>query len=199
MHHHTIRTRLIPLLITFVMTSGCDNRVVEVAREASDRQAAQNQQMAELQQEIARGTHELVKADAATRHEVVAVHRDLQHERQQLSESWSDLEVERRRIDDKRRSDSSRRGIIAAILGAMLLIAYFGFLWQLLAHAGSNEPSQEELSELLLEHFLPVDPSECRTPVKDQLPEGRGASLAVLTTDGAPTPVQIPTHERTLP
>ena len=174
------------------MTSGCDNRVVEVAREASDRQAAQNQQMAELQQEVARGTHELVKADAAARHEVVAVHRDLQHERQQLSESWLDLEVERRRIDDERRSDSSQRGIIAAILSAMLLIAYFGFLWQLLARAGSNEPSQEELSELLLEHFLPVGPSECSAPINCRLQEGRGTSLAVLTTDGSPTPVQIP-------
>jgi hypothetical protein len=191
-----IRIRLIPLLITFVMTSGCQNRVVEVAREASDRQAAQNRQMADLQQAVARGTHELVKADAATRLEVVAVHRDLQHERQQLSESWTDLEVERRRIDDERRSDVSRRGIIAAILGAMLLIAYFGFLWQLLARAGSNEPSQEEFSELLLEHFLPVVPSE---PIESRLPEGRGANLAVLTTDGAPTQFKFPPHERTLP
>lgn len=190
--HQQNRKRLIAPLALFVMISGCDDRVAQVAREASDRQAAQNRQMAELQQEVARGTHELVKADAATRQEVVAVHRDLQHERRQLSESWGDLEVERRRIDDERRSDSSRSGFIAAILGAMLLITYFGFLWQLVARAGSNEPSQEELSELLLEHFLPAGPSECRAPVESRLQEGRGPCLAVLTTDGSSNQDLIP-------
>lgn len=174
------------------MISGCDDRVAQVAREASDRQAAQNRQMAELQQEVARGTHELVKADAATRQEAVAVHRDLQHERRQLSESWEDLEVERRRIDDERRSDSSRSGFNAAFLGAMLLITYFGFLWQLLARASSNEPSQEELSELLLEHFVPAGSLERPAPVDKRLLEGRGPNLAVLTTDSSSIQDQVP-------
>lgn len=170
------------------MTSGCDERVVQVAREASDRQAGQNQQMAELQQDITRGIHELVKADAATRHEVIAVHRDLQHERQQLSEGWSDLEAERRRVDYGRRSVSNWNAIIASILGAMLIITYFGLMWQLLVRVSSNSQSQEEFSELLLEHCLPVGPSKCRSPLENRLRELREESLAVLTSDGSPTP-----------
>lgn len=189
MHSHLpIRIRLLLLTITFIMTSGCDERVVQVAREASDRQAGQNQQMAELQQDITRGIHELVKADAATRHEVIAVHRDLQHERQQLSEGWSDLEAERRRVDYGRRSVSNWNAIIASILGAMLIITYFGLMWQLLVRVSSNSQSQEEFSELLLEHCLPVGPSKCRSPLENRLRELREESLAVLTSDGSPTP-----------
>ena len=68
----------IPLILVLAATSGCDERVVEVAREAADRQAAQNQQMGDLQTEVARGTRSLVEADAAARQELVGVHRELQ-------------------------------------------------------------------------------------------------------------------------
>jgi hypothetical protein len=46
------------------MLTGCeDDRVAQIAREAADRQAQQNTQMAELQKEVVSGTKSLVDAD----------------------------------------------------------------------------------------------------------------------------------------
>ena len=52
----------IQLIVILTWTLGCNEGVVEVAREAADRQAAQNQQMGELQKEVARGSRSLVEA-----------------------------------------------------------------------------------------------------------------------------------------
>ena len=67
-----------------ILTSGCDDAATRVAREAADRQAQQNTTMAELNKEVAGGTHRLVEADAQARKEVIGVHRDLQAERSRL-------------------------------------------------------------------------------------------------------------------
>lgn len=132
---------------------GCDERVVAVSREASDRQAVQNLQMAELQQEVASGTRELVKSDAAARKEFAGVHRDLQRERRMLSNSWNGLELERRRVDLQRRNYSVGSAVAAALLGVLILAAILGFLWQLLALASHGDSLDEELSELVLKQL----------------------------------------------
>ena len=70
-----IRWRIwIPWMMLFVVTNGCDNST-QIAREAADRQAEQNRQMAQLNKEVAAGTHRLVEADAKTRQELIGVHR----------------------------------------------------------------------------------------------------------------------------
>ena len=96
----------IQLIVVLTWTLGCDERVVEVAREAADRQAAQNQQMGELQKEVARGSRSLVEADAAARQAIVGVHRDLQAERRQLNTGLNDLEVQRQKLAGQRRTES---------------------------------------------------------------------------------------------
>ena len=63
---------------TLAAMGGCDDRVTQVAREAANRQAQQNTVMAELHQEVAAGTRELVAADAKARGDIVGVHHDLQ-------------------------------------------------------------------------------------------------------------------------
>jgi hypothetical protein len=145
-------------LIALVAMTGCNDEATNIAREASNRQAAQNRQMAELQQEVTRGTHELVKSDAAAREKILAVHRDLQQERQQLGESWNDLESERQQVDRRRRSDSVWQALVTIILGSLVVAAFFRFLWQLLAHG--NQPLDAEITELLVEHLLPDMPQE---------------------------------------
>ena len=87
-------------------THGCDDRATQIAREAADRQAQQNTEMAELNKEVASGTHQLVEADAKARTEIVGVHHDLQAERTRLDTSWSELESERREIAGQRRTES---------------------------------------------------------------------------------------------
>jgi hypothetical protein len=64
-------TLLLAAALLTVTSSGCDERVAQVAREAADRQAQQNQSMAELQGHVAAGTRKLVEADAQARQEIV--------------------------------------------------------------------------------------------------------------------------------
>src|SRR5262245_29911721 len=89
-----------------ILIGGCDDRAAQVAREAANRQAEQNTTMAELNKEVASGTHQLVEADAQARKEIVGVHRDLQAERTRLDNSWSELEKERQQIATQRCTES---------------------------------------------------------------------------------------------
>src|SRR5262245_51317897 len=89
---------LILSTLLLAATRGCDDRETQIAREAADRQAQQNTEMARLNKEVASGTHELVAADAQARKEIVGVHHELQAERARLDTSWKDLEGERQQI-----------------------------------------------------------------------------------------------------
>jgi hypothetical protein len=153
----------IQLILVLTGTSGCDERVVEVAREAADRQAAQNQQMGELQTEVARGTRSLVEANAAARQEMVGVHRDLQAERQQLGTGWNALETQRQQLARQRRTDSLLLPLACAVGGLALVTVLIGFLWQLLANARSSGSIDGELNELLIKQVLASDTWAPRT------------------------------------
>jgi hypothetical protein len=108
----------IPWIVLVTLISGCDDRATKIAREAADRQAQQNAAMAELNKEVASGTHRLVEADAQARKEVIGVHRDLQAERTKLNSGWSDLEDERREMASQRRTASL---LVPAVQTACLL------------------------------------------------------------------------------
>jgi hypothetical protein len=153
-----IRNRMLRVAIQTILglssIVGCNERVVEVAREAADRQAAQNEQMGELQQEVARGSRSLVEADAAARHAIVGVHRDLQAERRQLNASLNDLEVKRQQLVGERRTESLLLTLGSALGGLLLVVVLMGFLWQLLATARTSDSVDVELNQLLVEQLL---------------------------------------------
>src|SRR5262245_42992267 len=116
---------LIPWIPLMILIGGCDERATQIAREAADRQAQQNKSMAELNREVASGTHQLVQADAKARQEIVGVHRDLQAERTRVDTGWNALEQERRQIAGQRRTES----MIVPIFGLLLAIVLLGFCW----------------------------------------------------------------------
>lgn len=92
---------LILAMMLSILLIGCEAQndlVARVATQAADRQALQNQEMANLNREVATGTRRLVEEDAATRNEFARVHREIQAERTQLSGDWGDLEKERKQI-----------------------------------------------------------------------------------------------------
>ncbi len=149
---------LIPMLMIIGMISGCDSRVVKVATEAADRQAAQNQSMAELQKEIAAGTHGLVAADAESRKEAVAVHRDLAAERARLDDGWANLEQERQTIASQRRFESLLAPAIHAGGLLILVAALLGFCWYVLFGARYSSPNDVEISDLLLKDLFSKEP-----------------------------------------
>lgn len=186
-----LRREAMCALVALIWMSGCDERVVEVAREAADRQAAQNQQMGELQKEVARGTRSLVEADASARREIVGVHRDLQAERQQLGSGWHDLEIQRQRIAKERRTESLLVPLASTVAGAALVIVLLGFLRQLLASSHSSDPADAELNELLVEQLLAVESGAGETPGMSLEPNERIAGR-VATSD-----LSLPQHDTT--
>lgn len=114
-----------------------DERIVQVATEAADRQADQNQQMFELQQQV-------------------------QHERQSLSDGWTDLNTQRRQLAETRRADGkrhrARQGFSVVLVAVLVLV----LTWQLLQAKPSGTEVELDALELMLEEgrdFLPLRPA----------------------------------------
>jgi hypothetical protein len=142
-----------------ILTSGCDDTATRIAREAADRQAQQNTAMAELQQEVAGGTHRLVEADAQARKEVIGVHRDLQAERSRLDTGWTALEQERQQIAGQRRTESMLTPTIQYLGGILLAVVLLGFCWRVLVASHREKETDGQLTALLVSEILSDGPS----------------------------------------
>jgi hypothetical protein len=149
----------IPLIALSTVISGCDEEATRVARQAADRQAQQNTVMAELNKEVAGGMHQLVEADAKARHEIVAVHRDLQNERRRLDSNWSALEQERRQNAERRRTASLLVPAVHYAGLVVLVVALLGFCWYTVANARNSNDTDAALSELLIADMLSDQPN----------------------------------------
>jgi len=176
--------KLKPMLILWVALStpmsGCDDRAIQIAREAADRQAQQNTAMAQLNEHVADGTRRLVDNDAMARKEIVIVHRQLQSERSRLDSNWSNLEQERRRIATQRRTESMLVAL-TKITGVLAVgVALLGFCWYALVVAHRGDATDAQTNELLVLEILAGEPlspqvrSNCsqsllgQSPVKDE-------------------------------
>jgi hypothetical protein len=140
--------------------SGCDDRAAQVAREAADRQAQQNTAMAELNQEVASGTHRLVEADAQARKELVGVHRDLQSERARLDTSWNDLDQERRQMAGQRRTESLLAPAVQSAGLFAIVALVLGFSWYALTKIRHNGELECAVTDLLLNDVLADEPRQ---------------------------------------
>ena len=148
--------KILSLWILATLISGCDDRVTQVAREAADRQAQQNSAMAALNKEVAAGGHQLVKADAEARKEIVGVHRDLQAERTRLDGGWNSLETERRRIASERRTESLLAPLMSSAGATAIVAGLLGFCWYALV--GTNTSVEGgQLNEVLISEVLLAD------------------------------------------
>lgn len=159
MHRIPRPNTLIHGLILLTLTSGCDERVVEVAREAADRQAQQNEAMAELSQEVAGGARQLIAADAETRKEIVAVHREFQAERARLDLGWTDLEQQRRQLANERRTESILIPVVKLAGGLLLVTALLGFSWYALFAVRSDSHVEADLNSFLVDELTSGRPS----------------------------------------
>jgi hypothetical protein len=142
-------------ILLVIMISGCDDRANQIAREAANRQAQKNTAMADLNKEVASGTHHLVEADAQTRKEIVGVHHELQAERTRLDSGWHALEQERQQIAGQRRIESMLVPVIQAGGLLVLVIALLGFCWYAIASCRDSDCSDSHLNELLVRELLP--------------------------------------------
>lgn len=141
--------------VILAATHGCEDNSAQIAREAADRQAQQNTEMARLNKEVASGTHQLVEADARARKEIVGVHHDLQAERARLDTSRSELESERREIAGQRRTESMLMSMVTLVGGVSLVVVLLGFCWYALVASRRSEDTDAQLNELLIQEILP--------------------------------------------
>jgi hypothetical protein len=152
--------RLLTVLALLLASAGCsssDERLAEFAERASERQAEQNRRMADLQQEVAQGSRQLVEADAKARTEFTSLHKDLQAERSEVGRQRDSLEEERREIAAQRVTDPL---VAAALMNAGLLLACVLPLvvcWQLLRR-GDMEPADALVAEVLLTDLVAGQP-----------------------------------------
>ena len=151
----------IPILSAVLLTAGCssqDERLARFAERAAERQAEQNRRMAELQQEVAEGSRELVEADAQSRVEFTALHKDLQAERGEVGRQRDALEEERRDIAARRVTDPL---VAAAVTDAGLLIACvlpLVLCWHLLRRSERDDPADALVAEVLLADLVAERP-----------------------------------------
>ena len=116
---------MIALLMSGCSSDGGDARLAQMTERHEQRQAEQNKQLAQLQQEVATGSRQLVEADAEARRELTVLQRELQAQQAQIVKGHDALEEERRQLASQRQRDPI---IAAAIAGAMAIIASGG-LW----------------------------------------------------------------------
>lgn len=157
-HHPMLLTTTILLMITLL--TGCteDERVVEVAREAADRQAEQNRQIAHQNQEIAQTTNRLVEADGRSRTELVALQRDLQVQQAEVARQRDALEAERREQAEQRWMESMLAPAIES-LGALLVCALLVAFGCYLARGLRTETdANPEINELLVMDLVSDEP-----------------------------------------
>ena len=152
----TVKNPRLLLLFLPVTMLGCADREAEIAREAADRQARQNDTMAALQQEVAAGTRSLAENDAQARHQSFEVHRDLHAERADLSDQWRDLDDQRQAVARTRRTDSFLTSLVAGGGGALAALFALAFAWLALfaLHRSGESP---EMACQIVEQFLDSD------------------------------------------
>jgi len=158
MEKQTLRITLILILLTGVSCNSDENsRVAELATQQLERQADQNRRMSELQQEVASGSRELVKADAKARQEIVTQQREIQTERSEIGHQRDQLESERREIADSRNRDPIIVTAITRVAFVVISLLPLLICWLLLQQ--KVEPVDEnEITELLLDDLVSSEP-----------------------------------------
>ncbi len=150
------------LLAVLAALPGCpdgDDRVAELAIQAADRQAAQNQELATLNREVAQATKQLVTSTGQARVEFVELQRDLQRQQSDVSQQLTNLETERRSIATTRMREPLIAAVltgIASLLIACLPLALAAFL---LGRHRNDTADPVALGELLIEEFASERPA----------------------------------------
>jgi len=157
-----MRNRTACLILLLLLTAcGCDEtdqRLTEMARDAANRQAEQNRQMAALQKQVAEGSARLVEAEAKARGEFTTLQRDLQQSQADVGRQRDLLEGERRGIAGQRHRDPIIAttimdiGLVLACLLPLLLAAYALYCLR--------DPGQTDsgLAELLVAEITAEEP-----------------------------------------
>lgn len=151
------RLGLMPIGMLLVLIAGCQiesERLVEVAREAAQRQAQQNQQMTQLQNQVAEGSRQLVEAEAKARAELTALQRDLQQGQAEVGRQRDELEAERRKIASERYWDAVLGNSITAAVVLLACLLPLVLCWALLRRQSEERDADAALAEFLVQELV---------------------------------------------
>lgn len=150
----------IAIAMALGILSGCssDGRLADLAEQVTHEQAAQNKRMADSTQAVAKGSQELVTADANARKDLIKLQHALREDQAQIGEQLTALEAERKDVAAQRLYDSAignnlgALGLVCVALAPLLLaaISLVG-LWRSPTHEEEGQILIEELSNELLE------------------------------------------------
>jgi hypothetical protein len=158
MRNATPVTLVVLLTLVIVGCTSSDDRLVEMARENAAREAERQQQMTDLQKQVAEGARQLAESDAKARENLTAMQHDLQTAQAEIGHQRDLLEDDRREIAAQRRSDPiiaaviTDIGIILACLLPLALAAYV--LWA----ACRARESDSAVAELLVQEMVASEP-----------------------------------------
>jgi hypothetical protein len=133
---------------------GADQRLAQMAQDATQRQAEQNKQMANLQQHVAEGAKTLVDADAQARQELLQLQRELRTDQADVGRQRDALESERREIAKERYWDSILGTSIYAGAGILACLLPLLVCCWLLHTTRDKQGTDEALAELLVEELV---------------------------------------------
>jgi hypothetical protein len=138
--HRTIRILLLLLLLTL---AGCeeDEELADLAREANRQQTEQNQEMARLNREVAEGSKRLVQAGAEATTKLLTMEHELQEQRH-------DVETERQRLAQERKSDSILGPALVAAASLAAVCLPLVLCWYLLY--GLQREGEPAVNDLLI-------------------------------------------------
>ncbi|MBL9165615.1 MAG: hypothetical protein JNL18_23020 [Planctomycetaceae bacterium] len=163
-------------LITLTCLIGCQDPALEIAREAANRQAQQNDQIAQTTREAASAAKRLIEEEAKSRQALLAAQQGLQQEQSKLADAWNDVEAERQRIAAARRGDSllvASLKTLGAIIAALMALALSWLVLERLHDAGDEELVTVELLLAAVSDdeasMFPSEPSPAEQPLR--LPE----------------------------
>jgi len=157
----TVLRTWIAITILALMAAGCeapsDHRLVDMAERQLASQAEQTRNITELQREVAKGSRELIEADAKSRQDIVTLHREVQQERAEFGKQRDSLEADRRELASQRQRDSLTAAAITT--GGLLVCCVLPLVlcWYLLQRP--NDPADDhQVVEVLLEDLVAQQP-----------------------------------------
>ena len=138
---------LILLIVLAAFFAGCaDERVVQVTREADNRQAQQNDQIARV-----------VNEETAFRQESAKLHRDLRSDQAAIAQQRDQLEAERKQIASQRQWAEFYTPLLETVGIVAVIIAVLVYCGLLLRTLANNGPADAILAESLAAQILPVE------------------------------------------
>ena len=163
---------MILLILLTLMIVGCtssDDRLVEMAREDTARQAESQRQMAELQKQVAEGTRQLAESDAKARENLTALQQDLRTDQAEIGRQRDQLENDRREIAAQRQRDPIVASVIldvGVVLACLLPLALCVYVLRAACRAGESDSA---VAELLVQELVASEP-RLSLPGRSSLP-----------------------------